>query len=67
MRLLALALLIAVAAVTAVGFFADRVRQALDHEAHQLLGADLLLIADHPWPETVRAEALRRGIRLAET
>jgi len=67
LRLLALALLIAVAAVTAVGFFADRVRQALEREAHQLLGADLLLVADHPWPQPVREEAARRGLRLAET
>jgi len=67
LRLLALALLIAVAAVTAVGFFADRVHQALEREAHQLLGADLLLVADHRWPDEIGAEAARRGLRLAET
>ena len=67
LRLLALALVVAVAAVTAVGFFADRVHQALEREAHQLLGADLLLVADHPWPEAVRAEAARRGLLSAET
>lgn len=67
LRLLALALLIAVAAVTAVGFFADRVRLALEREAHQLLGADLLLIADHPWSADVAQEALRRGLKVAET
>ena len=39
LRVLALALVIAVASVTSVGFFADRVRQALTREAHQLLGA----------------------------
>lgn len=67
LRLLALALMIAVAAVTAVGFFADRVKQALEREAHQLLGADLLLVSDHPWPETIRQQAVTRGLRLAET
>lgn len=67
LRLLALALIIAVASVTAVGFFTDRVRLALERQAHQLLGADLLLFADHPWPETVRAEATARGLKFAET
>ncbi len=67
LRLLALALALAVAAVTSVGFFTDRVHQALEREAHQLLGADLLLIADHPWaPETLR-EAAARGLGSAET
>ena len=67
LRLLVAALVVAVAALTAVGFFADRVRQALDREANQLLGADLLLIADHPWPATVIREARQRGLALVET
>ena len=46
--LLVAALIVAVAALTAVGFFTDRVRQALEREANQLLGADMLLTADHP-------------------
>jgi putative ABC transport system permease protein len=59
-RLLAAALVVAVAALSAVGFFADRVRQALERESHQLLGADLLLTADHAvageaWPTQARA------------
>ena len=49
LRVLAAALVIAVASVTSVGFFADRVGQALERDAHQLLGADIVLIADHPW------------------
>lgn len=40
LHLLVAALVIAVAALTAVGFFTDRVRQALLLEANQLLGAD---------------------------
>jgi putative ABC transport system permease protein len=67
LRLLLAALVLAVVAVTAVGFFADRVRNALEQESHQLLGADLLLVADHPWPAAVRDEAARRGLDLAET
>ena len=50
----AAALVLGVAAMTAVGFLTDRVQQALDREASQLLGGDLLLRADHPWPEAVR-------------
>lgn len=44
---LTFALLIAVGGVTAVGFFTDRVNQALSTEASQLLAADLVLSADH--------------------
>jgi putative ABC transport system permease protein len=67
LRLLAAALAVAVAALTAVGFFADRVRQALDRESHQLLGADLLLTADHPWPAELAADARARGLQVVET
>jgi putative ABC transport system permease protein len=67
LRLLAAALVVAVAALTAVGFFTDRVRQALERESHQLLGADLLLVADQPWPATFADEARARGLQVAET
>lgn len=67
LRLLFLALALAVAAVTAVGFFADRVRLALEREAQQLMGGDLVLIADHPWSPELALEAKRRGLQVAET
>jgi putative ABC transport system permease protein len=67
LRLLVAALVVAIAALTAVGFFADRVRQALEREANQLLGADLLLIADHPWSQKVATDAFQRGLAVAET
>lgn len=67
LRLLVAALVIAVAALTAVGFFADRVRQALDREANQLLGADLLMTADHPWSQTITQSALAKGLSVVET
>jgi len=67
LRLLVAALVVAVAALTAVGFFTDRVRQALEREASQLIGADLLLTADHPWPATLAEEAHGRGLAVAET
>jgi putative ABC transport system permease protein len=67
LRILALALVVAVASVTSVGFFADRVRQALVREAHQLLGADLVLSSDHPWHAELRDEIARRGLARAES
>jgi putative ABC transport system permease protein len=67
LRILGIALLIAVASVTSVGFFADRVRQALVKEAHQLLGGDVVLIADHPWTAAVRDEIAARGLRVADS
>jgi putative ABC transport system permease protein len=63
---LTLALITAVASLTSVGFFADRVRQALTLNAHQLLGADLLVSADQPLPAAYRDEAIARGLRTAE-
>ncbi|PKO38196.1 MAG: ABC transporter permease [Betaproteobacteria bacterium HGW-Betaproteobacteria-6] len=67
LRLLFAALAIAVAAVTAVGFFADRVRLGLEREAQQMMGGDLILIADHALPASYSAEAGRRGLKQAET
>jgi putative ABC transport system permease protein len=56
LRVLAAALVVAVASVTSVAFFADRVSRALVRDAHQLLGADLVLVSDHPW----KKEAVER-------
>ena len=67
LTVLGLALMLAVAALTSVGFLTDRVEQALKLESHQLLGGDLLLTADHPWPERFRQEAAARGLRQAES
>jgi putative ABC transport system permease protein len=66
LRVLAGALAIAVAAITSVAFFADRVGQGLARDAHQLLGADLVLVADQPWPRAVAAEIERAGLSRAE-
>ena len=67
LRLLFVALLIAVAAVSAVGFLADRVGRALELEARQMLGADLLVVADQPVPDEFVDEAKRLGLRTART
>ena len=65
-RVLAVALVVAVASITSVAFFADRVSRALVRDAHQLLGADLVLVSDHAWPREVADEIARRGLARAE-
>lgn len=62
-----LAIVLAVAALTGVGFLTDRVAQGLKLEAHQLLGGDLLLTADHPWAVDYSVEAAARGLRVAQS
>lgn len=48
LRFLLVALVIAVGALSSVGFFVDRVSQGLQRDASQLLGADLVISADAP-------------------
>jgi putative ABC transport system permease protein len=67
LRFLLVALVVAVSALTAVGFFVDRMRAGLNRDAHQLIGADLLINADQPLPQDWRDEAGRRGLLLADT
>lgn len=60
LRLLLLAVTLAVGALTAVGFFSDRLQGGLQRDARQLLGGDVVVVSDNPpataW--TQRAEAL---------
>ena len=65
--LLLVALIIAVTSLTSVGFFTDRVARALKLEANQLLGGDVVLVADHALKPEWRAEATRRGLRAVES
>lgn len=64
---LLLALVLAVAALTSVGFLADRMRQGLQRDAARMLAADLRVRADHPLPADYRDHATRLGLRTAET
>ncbi len=66
-RVLFAALLVAVASVTTVGFFADRVKGALDRQANELLGGDLVVIADHPVPAAFVERARAGGLAVAST
>jgi putative ABC transport system permease protein len=67
LRFLLIALIVAVAALASVGFFVDRMRTGLNRDANQLLGADLVIIADQPINDAWRSEARRRGLTVAET
>ena len=67
LRLLVLALVVAVAAVTSVGFLADRVGRALERDAGQMLGADLVLDADAPIDAGFLQAARDRGLEVSLT
>ena len=67
LRFLLIALMIAVASLSSVGFFVDRMRNGLNRDAHQLLGADLLVSSDQAVNPVWRAEAQRLGLNMAET
>ncbi|MDE2455122.1 MAG: ABC transporter permease, partial [Burkholderiales bacterium] len=67
LRLLALAVLLAVAALSAVGFFADRLEAGLARDANQLLGGDALIASDHPPPPEFAAAARALGLRIARS
>lgn len=67
LRLLFLALAIAVAAVASVGFLADRTGQVLQRDAAQMLGGDLVLRSGDPLPEAYATEAERRGLTVGRT
>ena len=66
-RILLAALVLAVTSVTAVGFLTDRAERALALEANRLLGGDAVLRADQPITESLRAIALKPGLRQTET
>jgi putative ABC transport system permease protein len=64
--LIAIAIVVAVAAVTTVGFFTDRVQRVLEQEANRLLGADLVIADSRPIDPELRREAARRGLTAVE-
>ena len=67
LRLLALAVVLAVAALTAVGFFADRLSAGLARDAAQLLGGDAVVASDRPAPPELAQQARALGLAVAET
>jgi putative ABC transport system permease protein len=67
LRLLAVAVLLAVAALTAVGFFADRLSHGLNRDARQLLGGDAVVASDQPAPPELAARARELGLEVTRT
>lgn len=63
---LALALLVAVSALTAVGFFTSRVSRAVDQQAGEVLAADLRVRAANPVDREYFTLAADRGLATAE-
>ncbi len=67
LRLLIVAVTLAVAALTAVGFFADRLKGGLQRDARQLLGGDAVVSSDKPTPRAFIDKALALGLKTATT
>lgn len=67
LRLLIVAVVLAVAALTAVGFFADRLKGGLQRDARQLLGGDAVLATDNPTPPAFVERARSLGLQGTST
>jgi putative ABC transport system permease protein len=67
LRLLLLALVLAVASISSVGFFSERMRVGLQRNVHQLLGADLRVNSEQAINPAWRAKAEQLGLRSADT
>jgi len=67
LRLLVVAVTLAVAALTAVGFFADRINGGLARDARQLLGGDAIVSSDQPAPALFTVRAKELGLVTATT
>jgi putative ABC transport system permease protein len=63
LRLLIVAVTLAVAALTAVGFFADRLKGGLARDARQLLGGDAVVSSDNPTPRAFIDKARSLGLQ----
>lgn len=65
--LLSAALVLTVAAITAVGFFTDRVEATMQRQGSALIAADLVLESSTPLPQRFGREAAARGLEIART
>jgi len=67
LRLLWVAVSLGVAALTSVGFLADRIEGGLQRDARQLLGGDAVLSSDHPLTPDVMAKVNSLGLQSVAT
>ncbi|WPB55262.1 ABC transporter permease [Xylophilus sp. GOD-11R] len=63
LRLLIVAVTLAVAALTSVGFFSDRLQAGLARDAGQLLGGDVVVASDHAVPAAFADRARHEGLQ----
>ena len=63
---LLLALTVATASLTAVGFFTNRITQGVRAQAGEVLAADLRLESSHPLPERYAQAAKEQGLATAQ-
>ncbi len=63
LRLLIIAVTLAVAALTAVGFFADRLKGGMQRDARQLLGGDAVVVSDQATPAALQELAGKNGLQ----
>jgi putative ABC transport system permease protein len=67
LRLLMVAVALAVAALTSVGFFSDRLQGGLQRDATQLLGGDVVVASDNPTPQAFVDKARTMDLQMATT
>lgn len=67
LTMLLLALVLAVAALSSVGFLADRMRQGLARDGRQMIAADFIVRSDHPVDPMFAGEAKSLGLETAGT
>ena len=66
-QLIALAIVIAIASLTTVNFFTDRVKRATETQASELLAADLVLLSSRPIEEDIKDQAADLGLVISLT
>src|SRR3990167_356658 len=67
LRLLLVAVTLAVAALTAVGFFADRLQGGLARDARALIGGDAVISSDNATPPAFEQQAQTLGLQTTQT
>ncbi len=67
LTMLLLALVLAVAALSSVGFLADRLHQGLERDARRMIAADFIVRADHPVDKQFLDKAKALGLDTATT
>jgi putative ABC transport system permease protein len=67
LNLLIVSVVLAVAALTAVGFFSDRLQAGLWRDAKQLLGGDAVVVSDKPTAEYFQKKAQELGLKTNAT